>query len=714
MTVAGQVGLASKIAASSSPLTPLLTDAVLVGGIYNLDYDSAIVVTNDIDKRRAGGIPKNCFLLAAGPQRPMEPIAMPLDEDEVILLRVRSVADLPNQLDLVAIRMEAMRDAYEKGEPPASEAISDRLTQKNMQYSAFRCDVLGTFYPDTVSGRPFVQWGADIDTVYSASRYFVYAPSPAALSYIASYPQRSADEVADNKRPDLIPLGDVRYSATRRRATEQGYDKCPVNVRVTDFISRKTAVFGMTRAGKSNTNKTIATAVFEHAAKTQQRIGQLIFDPQGEYASINQQDKTGLRLLGLGTDLVKIYTMSPNLNDPQEHPLAINFYNTRLLDMAWGSVVDALAEYNTGYANAFKTAKILDPDRDDFPSGQAGEKEYWEAVGDAQRGRLAFYGTLSKANFRSGVAHGFSVTFRMAKPLREMLLADVPDALTVTDARTGTCKTDTPDRARHIVKWIADRTKEEDEGTLDQARYKGIDLKSWRNCAPFTAIRTVFDESVGKVVINKIRQLADFHDPTATGDLADLVWSDLTAGRLVIVDLSVGSQDVSTAMSERLVFRLLDKANDRFRKNQQPIPIQIMVEEAHNLFDRQKAGKSTVRDDPWVRLAKEAAKYEIGLIYATQEVSSVDQRILSNTSNWIVAHLNSDVETRELSHYYDYAIFAQDIRSAEDRGYVRMKTFSGKYIVPTQIAKFDHAMINRARMAAGLPEVDDQGRLVTP
>ena len=288
MTLAGHVGLGTRIAAGSSPLTPLLTGAVLVGGIYNLDYDTAIVVTNDIDKRRAGGIPKHCFLLAAGPQRPMEPVAMPLDEDEVILLRVRGVADLPNQLDLVAIRMEAMREAYERGEPPASEAISDRLTQKNMQYSAFRCDVLGTFYPDTVAGRSFVQWGADIDTVYSASRYFVYAPSPEALSYIASYPQRTEDEVAESRTPDLIPIGVVRYSATRRRAAEAAYDKCPVNVRVTDFISRKTAVFGMTRAGKSNTNKTIATAVFEHAARTNKPIGQLIFDPQGEYARINK------------------------------------------------------------------------------------------------------------------------------------------------------------------------------------------------------------------------------------------------------------------------------------------------------------------------------------------------------------------------------------------------------------------------------------------
>lgn len=713
MSLTGQIGLGSKIAVGSSPLTPLLSNAVLLGGIYNLDYNSAIVVTNDIDKRRAGGVPKHGFLLAAGPQQPLEPIAMPLDEDEVILLRVRGVADLPNQLDLVAIRMEAMRDAYEKGEPPASEAISDRLTQKNMQYSALRCDVLGTFYPETVAGNPFVQWGADIDTVYSASRYFVYAPSPDALSYIASYPQRSEDEVANNRTPDLIPLGVVRYSATRRRAAERGYDQCPVHVRVTDFISRKTAVFGMTRVGKSNTNKTIAAAVFEHAAKTNKPIGQLIFDPQGEYASVNRQDNTGLRLLGLGTDLVKIYTMRPNPNSSQEYPLAINFYNTKQLPLVWDLVLDALSEANSSYASAFKAAKIFEPERGDFPAGSTGDHDYWGAVDDAHKGCLGFYATLSKANFTAGSARGFSVRFKMAKPMREQLLTDCPDVFSDVNTKTGGCTVDSPGQAKQIVRWIADRLTEETNGALD-ARYGKIDFKSWRNCGPFNAIREVFDESRGTVVLNKIRLLADFHDPTATGEISDLVWDDLVAGRLVIIDLSVGSQDVSKMLSERLVFRLLDKANERFRSNHDTIPIQIMVEEAHNLFDRTKSGKSTVTDDPWVRLAKEAAKYDIGLIYATQEVSSIDQRILSNTSNWVVAHLNSDVETRELSHYYDYSIFAPDIRAAEDRGYVRMKTFSGKYIVPTQIAKFDHAMINRARVAAGLPEVNDQGQVVSP
>ncbi|HCU49466.1 MAG TPA: hypothetical protein DGG94_06640 [Micromonosporaceae bacterium] len=410
---------------------------------------------------------------------------------------------------------------------------------------------------------------------------------------------------------------------------------------------------------------------------------------------------------------MKIYTMRPDASNGQEYPLAINFYDTKQLPLVWDLILDALSEDNTAYANAFKSARIFEPERGDFPAGSTGDRDYWGAVDDAHRGCLAFYATLSKANFTAGTAQGFSVRFKMAKAMRDELLTDFPDAFSDVNLKTGSCRVDSPGQARQIVRWIADRLAEETADTLD-ARYGKVDFNSWRNCAPFNSIREVFDESRGTVVINKIRRLADFHDSTATGEVSDLVWADLVVGRIVIIDLSVGSQDVSKMLSERLVFRLLDKANARFRSNQDNIPIQIMVEEAHNLFDRTKSGKSTVSDDPWVRLAKEAAKYDIGLIYATQEVSSVDQRILSNTSNWIVAHLNSDVETRELSHYYDYGIFASDIRSAEDRGYVRMKTFSGKYIVPTQIAKFDHTMINRARLTAGLPEVDGQGRVVTP
>ncbi|QKW29145.1 ATP-binding protein [Streptomyces seoulensis] len=685
--------MAGAAAAGGNPLVNLLQGAKRLGGIYHLDYDRAVVITDDFIKREAGGVPRNGFLLAAATV-PTKETNAPLDEDEVILLRVRGTAPLPNESELIATRLAAMRTADVRQERP--EVVVDNLTSSQIEMSAFDCEVLGTFYGETIARQPFIQWGADIDNVYSGARYFVYVPSAEALSFIASYPDRTEDEIAQQRKPDLIQMGVVRFASTRRRAADAKMDQVPVNVRITDFIARKSAVLGMTRVGKSNTNKTLCTAVFEHAARTGKKIGQLIFDPQGEYANVNDQDKTGLRLLGQGADFVRIYKMNPTAGDTQEFPLAVNFYDTDELSMVWELVTSALAEQNSSYATAFKTAKVLAPERTEFPTGSAGDGEYWEAVEDARRGQLAFYATLAKANFRAPNS-GFSVLFKMNKNLRNAIAADGRGPVRLVNERNGLCAVDSPTAAKSVVTWLAEKIAQANQGGGN------ADLNSWINCDPFfKSILPVFDATVGSAVLNRIRTLGDYHDPVSRGDLADRVWDDLVEGRMVIIDLSIGSDVVTKMLSERLVLRLIEKANRRFRSNEPAVPIQIVVEEAHNLFDRNKAGKSTVQDDPWVKLAKEAAKYEMGLVYATQEVTSVDKRILSNTSNWIVAHLNSDNETRELSHYYDFAVFAAGLRKVEDRGYARMKTFSGKYIIPIQIAKFDHAMINRAREAAGL------------
>jgi hypothetical protein len=302
----------------------------------------------------------------------------------------------------------------------------------------------------------------------------------------------------------------------------------------------------------------------------------------------------------------------------------------------------------------------------------------------------------------------------MRQGARDLLTRDTGVSLSPVNPRFGLFGVTSPLDARTVGQWITTRLAEIEAGTLDAARYPRLDqeLDSWIGNATLDAVIDVFQSASGTRVASIIGEVRDFHDPGSAGNLPDLVWRDMVDGRLVIVDLSVGNERVTKILSERLVTGLLSYANQRFRSQQEAVPIQIVVEEAHNLFDRDKAGKSTTQNDPWVRLSKEAAKYEIGLVYATQEVSSVDKRILSNTSNWIIAHLNSDNETRELGHYYDFGAFADDIRRAEDRGFVRMKTFSSPYIVPVQVDKFDHAMINRARAAANLPPVSDSGEVI--
>lgn len=193
--------------------------------------------------------------------------------------------------------------------------------------------------------------------------------------------------------------------------------------------------------------------------------------------------------------------------------------------------------------------------------------------------------------------------------------------------------------------------------------------------------------------INGYRQLIDakkYHCSRRQDEVSKEIYNHLTNGKIVIIDLSVGNAVLRDKISKKIAEYIFNTSMSIFTQGKKPNNIVVYIEEAHNLI-----GKGMELTDTWPRLAKEGAKYKIGLVYATQEVSSIHPNILANTENWFVSHLNSDREIKELARFYDFEDFSQSLLKSQDVGFSRVKTLSSPFVVPIQIDKFEPSKLMR-------------------
>jgi Helicase HerA, central domain len=713
--------LGEHAAAGESVLHRLLQHSTKIGGVFDLGYHEASVLTNDSWLARAQGVPQHCLLLAfpRGLDDPKAVASVDPADRGVILLRVVRETSLPNQADLVHLRAEdtdrAITNHYRETEDASPG--TDHLTRAMMQQAAFRCRILGTFVEDQSGDLVF---GKDVDAVYAAAGYMVAKPYGDSLQLVVDHVELPMGERLEEQRGDDAPnadlpdtdttmvIGTLRYSSARRRENIAKHDgkstEVAVQVRPKDFVAHKTAVFGMTRAGKSNTMKVLASAVHLYSYKTGTRVGQLIFDPAGEYAYANRQDGTALSQLG---DNVRIYRLGATSveRDRGIRPLSLNFFDPAQIDGSWGLISTFLAvDESKHYVRNFLSA---DPSRSPDDVEEYGDKRRLEAV------RAMYFAILIKAGLQPG--RGWNCRLPVNKETRAILQGitglntTVDGTYLYPNARQLVAACEVIAREAAVIAKAASskRSSSSPAGNAEAVKLWFSDQNAGGSGDPAVDGLVNMLSPTGSASGWKIlRPMNDYHSAEATTDFAPSIYADLARGRLVIVDLSRGSEQVLQTCAELVVREILGRASKRFRNGLPPRPMQIFLEEAHRLLHRDKFNKATDSSDPYVRLAKEAAKYKIGMIYATQEVSSVDAMILSNTANWVCAYMNNAAEADKLSKYYDFKDYADQILTADDRGFVRLRTDSSPYTLPVQVTKFDLAMVNSIRAQCGLGPTD--------
>ena len=676
------------------PLVQLLGDAEqsFCGFVYSMNYENARVLTNDHWKARVGGIPQNCFLVGAAFDAERFTGAHPIDQ-QVVLFRVQGPAQLPQEGESVTAIVENFqrKTAMQRNQILDLDDDLDALTQHQLQFGGLACSVLGTFYiRDDV-----MRLGADVESYVSSSHLRIYKPTGDALRTIVNYvdPARAARARQEATRrgfaqpPEPFRIGTVRYTSTDRLHRAGDETLVPVVVDPGDFLSRRTAVLGMTRTGKSNTVKTMASAVKTASDAAGVRVGQVIFDINGEYANANGQDD--------GSSLAEVFQVDTvryrGMETAGFEDLRNNFYESPQIGLG---IIQALLREQwrnpAGDLQVFLNSGLEEPDQ----QTQRGEHARW------QRHVAAYKALLHRAQYRS--ERPVTVRFTASQAVRDAIQQRVGG--TVADPSRGLSVED-------ALNWfLAARQANMRPHAPLPSTTPGND---WFD--PFLAAlcNMMAEQNSNAAYMRGFSLIGNFrayHSSRRTGDVEAEIYSHLEAGRIVIVDLSVGQVFVRQALSERIASHIFQSSMTRFHRGGEPPNIVMYVEEAHNLI-----GKNADLDRTWPRIAKEGAKAQIALVYATQEPSSVHANILANTENWFVTHLNNDDELRTLSKFYDFGDFSASLKKAQDVGFARVKTLSSPFVTPIQIDLFDPQRLRRRNEAGGAsPGARSRIRPVSP
>jgi len=610
-------------------------DMRFVGYVLEIGYDTVTIITSDPYKIAVGGVPRNSLLIMV----PSNYESLP---PHFTLLRVLEAAPTP-------LSKEVQQTYFELQKKSMPEL--DIFTQSELQWGALRTGVLGMFYPHTENMNE-VEFSGDLNNFVSAHKYRVYAPDVDLLKLITNC------MVPEENR---FSIGDLRLTECRLPLPNKPQPQVEVFVSTKDFMGARTAMFGKTRLGKSNVVKLVAQSLIDTTGDAR-NVGQIVFDINGEYANDNPQDES--RSLASGyPDRCVVYALTKK-EKTESKPLRLDFYEhpesshqiiATLLKEAGKDVSNYITSFLSVDVPSIESLKELPPNQEK----RARRKilMYWAILHRA--GYIADFGKLRKLM-------KFNPEINETSRKTIYGVSDVSQCPAVNSIETLAVE--------------FEKGAETDRRTRLKSS-SGKDLFDADDLAILGFLKPVSTVSTGPGIIQGFRK---YHDPKA-GDFVDEIIRLLDNGQTVILDLGNAPPEVMEYFSVHLSKAIFHHQVEKFSNNALGNHyLQLYFEEAHNLFPARDEGMDIYR-----RIAKEGAKYHIGMVYSTQSVSSINKDLLAQTENFFIAHLSSQEEVNLLGRVnVAYESLKDDILRAKTVGYIRMLTRSHRFVVSVQARKF--------------------------
>ena len=464
----------------------------------------------------------------------------------------------------------------------------------------------------------------------------------------------------------MINFGLLRESETMDYLNQRQ----PVYLSMMDIRGKRSAMFGKTRLGKSNVVKLLAQGMLDMTAKDHS-VGQLIFDVNGEYANDNVQDNGSLA--SSYAERCLVYYLSKRNENGSGKLLRFNLYERTefALEVIHELLPKDLAE--SEYVRNLLSCRLPALKRDAYMNDEKAARLlrrihlFWTILDDAgfEYNEQRLIGVLDTLGFKTL----FNPCFH--QPLR----------LAAYQAIEGRIAPPTPRTFREMTVEMTVVAKFSihfsNDPSLSRAEGYVFDLEELI-MARFLAPGTTDGPYV-------LRPCLPFHSPHSD-NFIDEILHYLDTGKTVIVDLGSANEQIIRYFAKTLsvaVFQaqeakfVSNKLNDRY--------VQIYFEEAHMIFPPNSGNVI----DVYSRFAKEGAKFNIGIVYSTQSPSTVNHDLLAQTENFFIGHLSSDREVGALaSVQYAFKGREQEIMRSRSPGYMRMLSYSNRFVIPIQANRY--------------------------